>query len=419
MTTMVQDNQSPARATARSLKALHDRMGGQGREKDERFAAVLIEGVRDRQIDVSGVKLEELAQLCFGASWRQRLADRVALRESVHEVTAMEAGQPVVTGLFQVATGQLIFSEIRRHYELEAFVFSREIPVTPSGILGEEDVPEVVPMGDAGEEVLEGREYPSASLSSAKYTLPASAKKGMKIEVSEEALSFTGQLTMEIMRQAAAIGKFLGLRREISLIDVLIGYVNNYKRNGTSTNTYLTSGAYVNNQTGVPLADYTDIESADLLLQAMRDPDNSLPFMQGMRRHLVVMPHKKWTAKRILNATEVRTGDITTGSGLQMITGNPLQGEGELAILTSQLLYDRVLATVESEAAKAQAGWFYGSLEAFGWKELWPLQVFQRRMESDAAFDRDVILAYKARYHGVAYVREPRLITRNEDSAWA
>jgi hypothetical protein len=417
MVLQVQDTPAPARHSAKSLKALYDRMGGEGREKAHRFEQVLSEGVRDRKFDVSGVLLEDVARIAYGEGWRQRLADRVSLRESAHDAHVMESGQPVVSGLFSAATTQLIYSTIRQHYEIEDFVFSREVPTTQSTILGTETVPEVTPIGDASEAILENQEYPSVTFGQATYTLPASAKRGMKVEISEEALRFTGQLTASILKQAVAIGKFLGLRKEISLIDVIIGVVNNYIRNGTATNTYLTTGAYINNQTSLPLTDYRDIDAAKQLLNAMRDPDNTLPFMQGARRHLIVMPENVYTAKRILNATEIRSGDITTGAGVQMASANPLLDEN-LKLLSSELLYDRVIAGAEAEAAKAQAGWFYGSLEAFGWKELMPLQVFARSGESDAEFERDIVLAYKARYHGVAYVNEPRLITRNEDSAW-
>lgn len=413
----VQDVPAPARATARSLKATADRIGGDGREKAARFEVLLSEAVRDRTIDLTGVQLEEIAHLSLGASWRKHLVEGRARQGGV---LVLEAGQPVTSDFFDAVTGQVIYSMIRQSAELPDFYFTRSIPVMQSQLPGTEIVPEITPPGDVSEDVAQGQEYPSVGIWAATYTLPASAKRGLKIEITEEALSFTAAqgLTASILGQAGSIGRYLGYKRELSLIDVVIGFVNNYIRNGVGLNTYLTSGSYVNNQTSAALVDHTDVDSAEQLLGEILHPDTGLPIaMMTNRRVLIVMPSNVITARRIVNATEVRSGDITTGAGIQVASGNPLAAN-PIDIVASQILYQRVLATVESEAAKARAGWFYGSLEAFGWKELWPLAVFQQDATSNAGFERDVVRRFKARYHGVAYVKEPRLITRNEDSAW-
>lgn len=417
MSVQVKDTPLPARATARSLKALRDRCGP-GREGAERFELVVTEGVRDRQIDVSGVDLEEVAHLAIGPRWRQHLGAGVSLRADVARVHALESGQPLTTDLFNVATGQLAFSEVRRNFELEGFVLSALIPVLQSSILGAEIVPEVAPMGDVSEVVLEGQEYPSVGLGSNTYELPASEKRGLKIGITEEAMRHTGQLTSEIMRQSQAVGLYLGLRREIKNIDNVLGALMQYVRNGTGTAAFLTSGAYVNKQTGVPLVDYRDIETAELLLGEQLNPDTGLPIMAPTAQHLVVMPFKKWTAQRILNATVVRSGDITTGAGVQMEGASPLSGSN-VKIVSSQLIYRRALALLDADPVKTRDLWLYGSLTAFGWKELWPLEVKQRSGESPLAFERDIVLEWKARYHGTPYVRDPRLITRNENTALA
>lgn len=419
MTIQVQDVPAPVRANARSLKATADKIGGEGREKSVRFEVLLSEAVRDRTIDLSDVKLEEVAHLAMGPAWRQKLLE--GRGRDVQDVQVYEAGQPVTSDFFDAVTGQVIYSQIRQSAELPDFYFSRAIPVMQSGLPGVETVPEITPPGDVAEDVAQGQEYPSVGIGAANYTLPASAKKGLKIEVTEETLSFTAPqgLTASILAQSGMIGRYLGYKREISLIDVVIGFVNNYIRNGVGLNTYLTAGAYVNNQTGAALVDHTDVDSAEQLLAEIPHPDTGLPMaMMGGRRTMIVMPSNLLTARRIVNATEVRSGDITTGAGIQVASGNPL-AQTPIDIVASMILYQRVLATVESEAAKARAGWFYGYMEAFGWKELWPLAVFQQGAESNAGFERDVVRRWKARYHGVAFVKEPRLITRNEDSAWA
>jgi hypothetical protein len=234
-------------------------------------------------------------------------------------------------------------------------------------------------------------------------------------------MSFTAPqgLTQFILAQAGAVGNFLGLRKELSLIDVIIGFVNNYIRNGTGTNTYLTAGSYVNNQTGVDLVDYTDVDAAEQLLGEMVDPTTGLPIpIADQSRVLIVSPARVMRASSIINATTISVGDITTGTGLQTTSRSPIAMPVQL--VSSRLMMQRIIATMEAETAKAHDGWFWGSLMAFVWKELWPLAVFQQSGQGSAAgFERDVVMRWKARYHGVAAVKEPRLITRNENSAWA
>ena len=53
-----------------------------------------------------------------------------------------------------------------------------------------------------------------------------------------------------LLKAAAETGHWCGLNKEKRVLDVVTGQVNNYKRNLTATNTYLTSGTYVNSQTG-------------------------------------------------------------------------------------------------------------------------------------------------------------------------
>ena len=83
-------------------------------------------------------------------------------------------------------------------------------------------------------------------------------------------------------------------------IDTLIGQVNNYSRNGTSANTYTTAGV-INNQSGVPLNDWTDIDTARQLFLDILDPNIGEP-INLMPRDLIVMPQKTMVVGRILNA---------------------------------------------------------------------------------------------------------------------
>lgn len=418
MAILVQDVQPSAAPTAAELHSRFQRCGGDGRSKVELFESVLGEAVETGQMDMSGVLLEEAAELCLGRNWKRRLIEG---RATYLVEAEAPGGQAISSDFFAAVTGQRVYSEIKKASELPEFYFTRTIPVMPSGILGTEIVPEIAGMGDVSEEMLEAQGYPFAGFGPHTETLPAGKKFGLGVQITEETLSFSSGtgLTSSIVGQAGRIGTFLGYRGEIQRIDVVTGFVNPYTRDGTNTNTYLTTGAYVNKQTGAPLVDYSDISACEQLLAEVLDPDTGLPILRSMNgRKLIVMPSEDMRARALVGANEIRTGDITTGTGLQTVSGNPLSGLA-IEVVSSQILYQRVLATLESEVAKARAGYFYGSMDAFGWKELWPLTVRQQGANSDAAFTHDVVMRWKARYLGAPFVRNPRLVTRNEDMAWA
>jgi hypothetical protein len=380
MTIHVQDVPAPAKANARSLKATYDRIGGANeRERVAKFEALLESNVRDRTVDMGGVVLEEAAELSLGPKWRQRLIDGRGKQVALLEADA-PGGQAVSSDFFNAVTGQRVFSEIRQASELPQFYLTQRIPITKSDHLGPEIVPEIEGMGDVSEELLEAQGVPFVGLGPHTTQMPDSKKRALGIQLTEEVLKVTSPvgLTASLVGQANRVGLFLAYKGEVERADVVIGYVNPYVRDGVATDTYLAAGAYVNKQTGVALVDYTDIDAAEQLLSEILDPDTGLPTPDLMgTRDLIVSPANVMNALAIVGATEIRRGDITTGTGLQTISGNPLN-RVQVNVISSKIIYQRILATLESEVAKAKAGWIYGSLDAFGWKEFMPLQVFQQ-----------------------------------------
>ena len=252
---------------------------------------------------------------------------------------------------------------------------------------------------------------------SPRFTLPASAKRGLRVLLTREAIHF--DQTGDVVDQARKVGEALGRARENAVIDVLIGQVNNYSRNGTASNTYLTAGAYVNNQSSNPLNDWRDIQAALDLFTDILDPTTSEP-LQHDPQDLIVSPQRVPYALQVLNATEVRNQENASAGtrDVTMLVTNPISGRG-FRLHSSNRFYQRILAGPEPTAATAQAGWFLGSIaKAFAWYEGWPLTVVQKGPESQANFDADVEMQFKASYYGVATVREPRYMTRIEDTAW-
>lgn len=419
-------------SNAREIRAMLVESRGDGSEalRPDRIA-LLEQAIREGKIglDPTGtrysphlraqktIRLKELAEAFLGEGWAREM-ERLSL---VEQLNLMEAPAAVTSKIFPKVISQLLFSEIRRQFEVEANVFSPLFPVIPSDIVGQEIVPSITRIDpDDLRDVAEAQSYPRVGVTEEYFTLPAKQKRGGIIELTREAvrLDRTGLL----VDQSREVGSALGAARENACIDVLIGQVNNYIRLGSASNTYLTAGSYVNRATSAPLNDWTDVDAALQLLAEIPDPNTGEPIAANLNpRHLVVMPRRLMTARRILSATETR-GDANETAGTRSevtIAENPLSGLN-LQLLTSQRLYHRVLRGPESEAAKAQAGWFIGSIdEAFAWYEVWPLEVMQQGRESHDSFDRDIEMKFKASYFGVAAVREPRKIARFEDSAWS
>lgn len=372
------------------------------------------DATREGKLGLSQFRLDHLAEAFYGPNWK------AIVNGDARAMDLQEAdGIPVNTTLFPQITGQLLFSEIRAQHDAEANVFTPRVPTVASQIKGTEIVPSVTNVDpDDFESVAEGQPYPTVGVTEEYFTLPAKDKKGGIIQITREAITF--DKTMMVVEQARKLGQALGVLREKEIIEKLIGYVNNYNRNGTAANTYTTSGV-INKQTSLPLNDWTDIDTAMRLWEDIVDPNTSEP-LAGNPRHLIVMPAKVGTASRILAATNVRNSEnFATNARSEHTDGmNPLAGMGlDLELLTSRQLYRHTLATAEGTAGTARDGWFLGNLdELLAWYECWPLELRQQGPDSPDGFSRDVALQFKASYYGVCAVREKRKMLKLENTAW-
>lgn len=388
----------------RDLRAQFDSLGPQA------FYGHFMEAVNEGLITLEQFSIRDLAESFLGDSWNRSFRD-----VAQGGVALMEAGTPVGSTAFRNITGQLIFSTIRRWFQNEAFVFSALVPTILSRIEGTEKVPSIARIGDASEIVIEGQDYPTVGFGEEYFTWAAKDKRGLIVDLTEEAIFY--DLTNLVLEAAREVGLWLGTKKEKLIIDAFVGATasNNYSRNGTATNTYLTTGAYVNDATGVALNDWTSIDAAELMFNDVLDPNTSEPIelMDG-ETTLVCMPYKKHTARRIVSATEVRERSETGASTREneMVSANPI---ANYKVVTSKLLYRRVLAGPEAVAANAREWWWLGAINrAFAWVENFPLRVFQQT-DGDRAFEADIVARFKASMKGVAQVVEPRYMQRRRN----
>lgn len=371
---------------------------------------VLREGIKSGKISRDDISLKEMAVSLIGDDWESHLRGYTGrLREAVDAIDASG---------FSAITGQLLVDEVKEKYKLATMVTDkmfRTIKVT-NGNLGTQIIPYLTDTVDDPGIVSQGQIYPATQFQGQYITLPAPEKFGRICRVTFEMIY--SDLTKQVMDSAASVGKRVGLWVEKKRLRVALGLVNPFNWNGTSYNTYQTS-TWNNSLTDFTLTNWTSINRIEQLFANMLDPILNEPIDIGEKMGLLVMPTLKYTAKRIISATEVRSGNITSGAGDQLVSDNPLDGD---YTLMSSKHARRTLRTFGSGTFSSDpiadslvlAGDFQ---RAFGWREVFPAQVVQAPPQAPAEFEQDVVTQVKANVFGVACVLEPRCVVRAYNSS--
>lgn len=317
----------------------------------------------------------------------------------------MDGMEAVNTSLFSAISGQLVSSKILEGYESEEFVFSRLIPATSTSFLDGEKITGLTQVGDDAQVVAESAQYPRSEFGAEYIETPATVKRGNIVSITREAV--WADKTGQILRRANEIGEFLGTNKEKRLCDLAIGATNNYKRNGTSVDTYQTATPWINDHSN-PLVDWTDIENAELLMAAIVDPTTGEPIsLNGS--DMVVSPFLYRTALRILNATEV-----THTNGTNATSGSNPVG-GAYSPIRSSYLASRVQSELSQTASNSKLWWLHGNFrKAMAYMEVWPITTVQAPQNSYMSFERDIVSEFKTSERGVAAVLDPRYMVRNK-----
>lgn len=348
-------------------------------------------------------------------------------RNSKAGITLTEAGNAVDTSTFANINGQIMYSTVLDEYQLETEIVNEVCETVPTRFNGER-IPGIGAIGDESQKIQEGQEYPIAGVNEQYIETPQTVKVGTIIPVTKEAIFF--DRTNILLNMCSEVGKYVGVQQLQAVLGTVMGLTinginyNTYNRNGTNTNTYLTSGAYINDLTGGtanPLVDWTSIQTAEITLSKITDPNTGLP-ITVQPAVLLAPPALKYTARRITTATEVRTlypGLATQGASanvsiaapgnVEMITKNPL--ENDYKVVTSRWVY-----YYQNLASATANTWYLISKKSFAWMENWPVTVVQAPTNSEAEFTQDIVMRYKASFRGNAAVREPRFSNRNQPS---
>lgn len=371
----------------------------------EKFFDEFEEALRTRQVRLEEFSIRQLFEQ-FIPDGRE-LVDSWSPRhggDGARHLPLLEEAGAVTTGAFSRISGQLIYSEILSAFRSEQFAFSPLVRTIPTQFSGEK-LAGISRIGDEAEIVGEGRPYPQAGVSEDYIETPATTKRGLIVGLTREMVFY--DRTNILTQRCGEVGEFLGLNKEKRLIDCVIDEnttAHRYKWKGTVYATYQTATPWVNVTPTNALVDWTDVDNAEQTMAGLVDPYTGEPILV-MPRHLVVTRQLLYTARRIVNATEIRVntpGFATAGNPTETVTANPVQG---YQIVSSALLAAR-MAT--------DTNWFTGDLSrAFAYMENWPLTVVQAPSNSEVEFTHDIVMRWKASERGACATLEPRYMHKS------
>jgi hypothetical protein len=325
------------------------------------------------------------------------------LRPKGTPMNLAEAAGAVDTSAFSAITGQIMFSAFLEEYESPNLIWKDLVTVQDTPYIYGERIPGVSGLGDTAQSVGEGEEYPEVGVSQQYIDTPPLVKKGNRVSITREAMiaDRTGGRILDRCRKS---GEWMGVTMEKEVLDVVVGTTNNYKRNGTATNTYLSSGAYINYQASNPLTgEWKAVQNAELLFDAMNDPDTGEPIITSPDT-IIVPTALKMDAKRIIAATEIETVDNQANSvTVRTKSANPIGGN--IKMLSSPY--------VKRRSSSATRWWYGQPKKAFRYMQAWDIEQIELGQGSTLQFTRDVLHQFRASKMGKAIVYEPRHMTQN------
>ena len=384
----------------------------------EKFYSKACDLLNEKKVTADDFSYYELAEACGVLSGLART--REAFSDDRPTAALLQESNPgASTHLFQVMTGELIGRKVIEGYEdTEGFIGDQLVTVVKSSLRGQKLTGFRALAGPT--EVAEGHAYEESTFEE-KYVTTSEAKQGRILSINEELIAF--DQTGEINRRAMALGYYLRQERERTIVRGVTdaesssgNYV--YRPSGTGATLFNTNGANRNwvgagNTTSssfnaaIPLVDWTDVEEV-LHYRATEVKDDridgtSRPVI-APAKYVLVPEALRGTARSIVNATEVT--NVTVEGEMQM--ANPFGGM--LQVLSSPF--------IDEQGGQAANDWYLGDFaRQFVWTEIWPVQTFLQRSESEAAFERDVVLRVKARYYGGISAVDTAFVTKVDGNA--
>ena len=386
----------------------------------------------ERSIRAEDFSLQELAESICGPSWRQLFDpahgedfSRMAMQRSFVE-SAYPGDQRALfenTGFgidpsafmninaYSILTGGLIEVKILEAFQNPTFIGDKMMPSEATKLNGQKVIG-INPIGDVSQRRAPGEPHPRTQFGERWIQTPETRENALAIDILKEAVFF--DLTGDLLHNASALGEQLAYRKELEIIDTIIGVNNPFRWKGpTTSNTYVSSSAlgFDNLVTGNDLTDWLNVQAAWLKFSRFTDPDTTKRILINPNT-ILVSPGKLATANLILNAvsTQRRTaGSDTqaTAATLNISDTNSNPYSGMFNVLTSPLVEQQLMLSGLT-ANESTSTWFMmESGKSFKYMQNYPLQVQQASAQSYNMLDRGILATYFASERGIASVWSP------------
>jgi hypothetical protein len=392
----------------------------------------------DRTWKPEDFSLRELAEGLLGSAWRIMFDDSqrgtLAKMTAARSLVEQGAGLMESTGFgldptaflnintFTSVVGGLIEVKILESFQNPQLIADTLAPAEPTKLNGQKIIG-LQSMGDLARKRLPGESHTRAQFGERWVQTPETRENALAVDVLKEAVFF--DLTSDVLNMASSVGDALAYRKELEVIDSVIGVTNNFNYNGTAYNTYQTSKTlgYLNDISN-PMTDWTSFQAYVLQFMRVEDPHTGKRIMIQPNT-ILVLPAKIATANMILNATAIerRTG---AGATTPQTTSNPLfaaQGAanpygGQFQIVTSPLLEVRALAADGLNLAQNVADeywWMMQSGKSFKYMQNYPLTISQAAPNQYEMLDKGIVASYFANERGIPAIVSPWHVLRNKN----
>lgn len=245
-----------------------------------------------------------------------------------------------------------------------------------------------------------------------KVKTPETVEKSRAIDLTKEAIYFDE--TGDLLDAAASVRDTILFDKNDQILRGLLGITNTYNYNDVAYNTFLTSGAWINDQVN-PFTDHNDIDDAIELFTKLTHPATERPISMASEAMTVLHDPRKESQWSIhTSSTQLRQ----TNSGTQVITNQKVESIRNIKARYSSA---RVRQLLQNEGSMSEtnaiATWFCGNpMKAFAWMQNWPLQVETVRATEYDMIDRGLYASYFANQRGTLAVLDPRFWHRQRNA---
>ena len=369
------------------------------------FMEAFLEGLEQGHIDPNTVSLRMLFESVVDGG--REMIDSWNPQYQTGRISIYEGAGAVTTADFSNITGQIMFAEILKTWENPMMLHPQLMNDVQTPFNGEK-IPGVGNLGDVAQVIGEGKDYPTAGVSEEYIETPATTKRGVIVEVTKEAAFF--DRTGEVLKRCRDITVALLISKEKRCLDAALGITDLYRRNGGAAQaTYgasHTNGDFVNLKTSNGLTDWTNVEAAELLFDAITDPNTGEPILiDKTAMQIVCATAKNYSATFALSPDVIRRedrGGSAAGTIVETRGRNPVRN---YPVLTNAYVKART---------SSDTTWFIGDFKrAFEYRQNWPITPVTAPASNHDEFHRDIIQSTKISERGSVAVVEPRYVVKS------